>query len=118
VAEWLRSGLQSRLHRFDSGRRLGRVPVPAFSFTPSPALPARPRAGRALGVPTGRAQCRTSRLTHPELGRYTRIRLDATRRASAEDPSRGIRTTPLLEQDDQQDDDEDEADYAAGNHGH
>jgi hypothetical protein len=22
VAEWLRSGLQSRLHRFDSGRRL------------------------------------------------------------------------------------------------
>src|SRR6476619_4595643 len=23
VAEWLRSGLQSRLHRFDSGRRLG-----------------------------------------------------------------------------------------------
>jgi hypothetical protein len=25
VAEWLRSGLQSRLHRFDSGRRLSRV---------------------------------------------------------------------------------------------
>ena len=24
VAEWLRSGLQSRLHRFDSGRRLPR----------------------------------------------------------------------------------------------
>jgi hypothetical protein len=24
VAEWLRSGLQSRLHRFDSGRRLER----------------------------------------------------------------------------------------------
>jgi hypothetical protein len=24
VAEWLRSGLQSRLHRFDSGRRLYR----------------------------------------------------------------------------------------------
>jgi hypothetical protein len=24
VAEWLRSGLQSRLHRFDSGRRLHR----------------------------------------------------------------------------------------------
>jgi hypothetical protein len=23
VAEWLRSGLQSRLHQFDSGRRLG-----------------------------------------------------------------------------------------------
>jgi hypothetical protein len=22
VAEWLRSGLQSRVHRFDSGRRL------------------------------------------------------------------------------------------------
>src|SRR3954452_1712991 len=26
VAEWLRSGLQSRLHRFDSGRRLGLLP--------------------------------------------------------------------------------------------
>jgi hypothetical protein len=26
VAEWLRSGLQSRLHRFDSGRRLGKDP--------------------------------------------------------------------------------------------
>ena len=25
MAEWLRSGLQSRLHRFDSGRRLTRV---------------------------------------------------------------------------------------------
>ena len=25
VAEWLRSGLQSRLHRFDSGRRLARL---------------------------------------------------------------------------------------------
>jgi hypothetical protein len=25
VAEWLRSGLQSRLHRFDSGRRLGKA---------------------------------------------------------------------------------------------
>jgi hypothetical protein len=24
VAEWLRSGLQSRLHRFDSGRRLAK----------------------------------------------------------------------------------------------
>jgi hypothetical protein len=29
VAEWLRSGLQSRLHRFDSGRRLvAAAPVP------------------------------------------------------------------------------------------
>jgi hypothetical protein len=27
VAEWLRSGLQSRLHRFDSGRRLSRRSV-------------------------------------------------------------------------------------------
>jgi Phage integrase family len=26
LAEWLRSGLQSRLHRFDSGRRLSRSP--------------------------------------------------------------------------------------------
>ena len=26
MAEWLRSGLQSRLHRFDSGRRLLRKP--------------------------------------------------------------------------------------------
>jgi hypothetical protein len=25
VAEWLRSGLQSRLHLFDSGRRLGKA---------------------------------------------------------------------------------------------
>ena len=25
LAEWLRSGLQSRLHRFDSGRRLAAV---------------------------------------------------------------------------------------------
>src|SRR3954470_10917519 len=28
VAEWLRSGLQSRLHRFDSGRRLYVLRVP------------------------------------------------------------------------------------------
>jgi ketosteroid isomerase-like protein len=28
VAEWLRSGLQSRLHRFDSGRRLAVTPAP------------------------------------------------------------------------------------------
>jgi hypothetical protein len=28
VAEWLRSGLQSRLHRFDSGRRLSVLRVP------------------------------------------------------------------------------------------
>ena len=27
LAEWLRSGLQSRLHRFDSGRRLWEVPA-------------------------------------------------------------------------------------------
>ena len=26
LAEWLRSGLQSRLHRFDSGRRLFALP--------------------------------------------------------------------------------------------
>src|SRR5213078_1634883 len=27
LAEWLRSGLQSRLHRFDSGRRLSETPA-------------------------------------------------------------------------------------------
>jgi hypothetical protein len=27
LAEWLRSGLQSRLHRFDSGRRLSECPA-------------------------------------------------------------------------------------------
>src|SRR5436190_15566382 len=27
LAEWLRNGLQSRLHRFDSGRRLGESPA-------------------------------------------------------------------------------------------
>src|SRR6188472_2076573 len=27
VAEWLRSGLQSRVHRFDSGRRLRKMPA-------------------------------------------------------------------------------------------
>jgi hypothetical protein len=32
LAEWLRSGLQSRLHRFDSGRRLRESPAPAGSF--------------------------------------------------------------------------------------
>src|SRR3954451_6896241 len=30
VAEWLRSGLQSRLHRFDSGRRLRRRALTSF----------------------------------------------------------------------------------------
>jgi hypothetical protein len=32
VAEWLRSGLQSRLHRFDSGRRLSDGLVVPISF--------------------------------------------------------------------------------------
>jgi hypothetical protein len=33
VAEWLRSGLQSRLHRFDSGRRLlSRLDGITFAF--------------------------------------------------------------------------------------
>jgi hypothetical protein len=29
MAEWLRSGLQSRLHRFDSGWRLSQIPANA-----------------------------------------------------------------------------------------
>ena len=36
VAEWLRSGLQSRLHRFDSGRRLRSARTP--SAAPPPLL--------------------------------------------------------------------------------
>src|SRR3954447_19708996 len=34
LAEWLRSGLQSRLHRFDSGGRLLEVAVPLASAMP------------------------------------------------------------------------------------
>ena len=50
VAEWLRSGLQSRLHRFDSGRRL-----PAKPRTPEPAKqgPTRGHRVRAPVSPLG-----------------------------------------------------------------
>src|SRR5215211_680525 len=42
VAEWLRSGLQSRLHRFDSGRRLRRIPCYYVEIAvPASARPAR-----------------------------------------------------------------------------
>jgi hypothetical protein len=33
VAEWLRSGLQSRLHRFDSGRRLDEKDLQNSAFS-------------------------------------------------------------------------------------
>jgi hypothetical protein len=42
VAEWLRSGLQSRLHRFDSGRRLYKSPI----FTGVLLLPYKPTDGK------------------------------------------------------------------------
>ena len=51
LAEWLRSGLQSRLHRFDSGRRLrlwqATPRSPKAPPEPSTQSPSRPSLGRA-----------------------------------------------------------------------
>ena len=42
VAEWLCSGLQNRLHRFNSGPGLQRIDTPFLLFLPKPVLfPAR-----------------------------------------------------------------------------
>jgi ketosteroid isomerase-like protein len=38
LAEWLRSGLQSRLHRFDSGRRLSTTDLNAGGYQGHPGL--------------------------------------------------------------------------------
>ncbi len=53
LAEWLRSGLQSRLHQFDSGRRLsGRSLREGAAALASPAAltPVAPRRSRAHGL--------------------------------------------------------------------
>src|SRR3954466_10823954 len=47
VAEWLRSGLQSRLHRFDSGRRLSVLRVPLMRLAVLMAI------GGGLGLAPG-----------------------------------------------------------------
>jgi hypothetical protein len=61
VAEWLRSGLQSRLHRFDSGRRL--EARDCHSHGPRPAGPARSASGRRT-----RSPCRAPGERHMDGG--------------------------------------------------
>ena len=62
LAEWLRSGLQSRLHRFDSGRRLSKIP--ANGHVRSDGRAANPKAcpdmSREL-LPPARSAARNSR---------------------------------------------------------
>jgi hypothetical protein len=64
VAEWLRSGLQSRVHRFDSGRRLFRLARKAtlFGFPgDSRALERVRSVSRELGADRLRQQRRIAR---------------------------------------------------------
>src|SRR3712207_6721933 len=66
VAEWLRSGLQSRLHRFDSGRRLS--PNERTSRAPEPILD--------CAVAQGGRPDESSRRTRPDDGATGRSLMD------------------------------------------
>jgi hypothetical protein len=79
LAEWLRSGLQSRLHRFDSGRRLDESPAKVgFSFSCRKTVP-----GRALlGIPKGSMSFPTSTTAwsaRPTVATCSRTRLPTSR---------------------------------------
>src|SRR5437762_1777287 len=78
VAEWLRSGLQSRSHRFDSGRRLSTrasapgLQVPAPALAGSVVLLPHRVTEAAAGTPTG--LLRVEQRFQRELARVRRRR--------------------------------------------
>src|SRR5581483_1331018 len=93
-AEWLRSGLQSRLHRFDSGRRLGGAQaLVASSARTTRGRTPEPRAKRSKGLRDGSTPLESARVSQPSAGpeRGNRSRCVP---APSDRAERLIKTTP------------------------
>ena len=92
VAEWLRSGLQSRLHRFDSGRRLS-ASRPDYSRDVGAARPGERRLGEHRLSKWSREDCIASVARYLEDAAGSRSTLRGYSRWAAKQESAPVAAT-------------------------